>query len=112
MVKKEYIPDRGDVVWVDFNPTKGHEQKGNRPAVVISRKKYNSKSGLVILCPVTSQTKEYPFEVLFIKNEMKGAVLVDQVRTVDWKVRKIRYINRLDEVVMGEVQNKLGALIS
>ncbi len=111
MVKKEYIPDRGDIVWIDFDPAKGHEQKGNRPAVIISRKKYNLRSGLVVLCPITSQTKDYPFEVPFIKNERKGSVLVDQLRTIDWGIRKIRYIDRLDEMIMREVQNKLETLI-
>jgi mRNA interferase MazF len=112
MVNKKYVPERGDIVWVDFDPAKGHEQKGNRPAVVISRKKYNLPSGLVILCPITSQTKSYPFEVPIVKNSINGSVLVDQIRTIDWGIRKIHYIDHLSEFVMREVQNKLEILIS
>jgi mRNA interferase MazF len=113
MVNKKYIPERGDVVWVDFDPAKGHEQKGNRPAVVVSRKKYNLPSGLVILCPITSQTKSYPFEVLIIKNNIiNGSVLVDQIRTVDWGIRKIHHIGHLSEFIMKEIQNKLEVLIN
>ena len=88
---KEYIPDRGDIVWINFNPTRGSEQKGKRPAIVISPKSYNSVSGLVLLCPITSQTKGYPFEVNVKTKDISGVILTDQIRNIDWKERKIKY---------------------
>src|SRR3989339_911090 len=95
MVKERlYTPDRGDVVWVDLNPAQGHEQKNVRPALVLSPRAYNKKTGLVLVVPITSQQKGYPFEVLLKGKKVKGVVLADQLRTLDWRVRKVRYIER------------------
>jgi mRNA interferase MazF len=83
-----YIPERGDVVWITFNPQAGHEQAGRRPAVVLSPKTYNSKAGLALLCPITSQVKGYPFEVSLPEGlPVSGVVLSDQVKSLDWKAR-------------------------
>lgn len=84
-----YIPAQGDIVWLRFNPQAGHEEAGRRPALVISPKEYNRKVGLALFCPVTSQVKGYPFEVLLPSGlAASGAVLSDQVKSLDWRVRK------------------------
>jgi mRNA interferase MazF len=83
-----YVPERGDVVWITFNPQAGHEQAGYRPAVVLSPKTYNGKVGLALLCPITSQIKGYPFEVEVPEGlSVNGVILSDQVKSLDWKAR-------------------------
>ncbi len=106
-----YIPASGDVVWLDFNPTRGHEQASIRPALVISNKAYNEKTGMVVLCPVTSIAKGYPFEVAFRSKKINGSILVDHIRSVDWKNRGIRFVTRASEAAVLEVREKLAALI-
>ena len=88
---KGYVPDRGDVVWLNFTPQAGHEQAGHRPALVLSPLAYNSKTGLMLCCPITSQVKGYPFEVSLRSTAgVKGVVLADQVKSLDWRVRQAR----------------------
>ncbi|MEK7639352.1 MAG: endoribonuclease MazF [Patescibacteria group bacterium] len=111
MVKKSYIPDRGDLVWVDLNPTKGREQAKVRPAMVISPKTYNQKTGLAIMCPITSVSKRYPFEVMVNDKKVSGVVLSDHVRSLDWKARNVKYITKAKVGIVVEVQTKLGLLI-
>lgn len=107
-----YIPDSGDIVWITFNPQAGHEQAGHRPALVLSPKAYNGKVGLAILCPITSKVKGYPFEVLIPDGlEITGAVLSDQVKSLDWKARKAEFICKLPAVSYNEVVEKLSTLI-
>ena len=107
-----YIPDSGDIVWITFNPQAGHEQAGHRPALVLSPKAYNGRVGLAILCPITSQVKGYPFEVRIPDGlEVGGAVLSDQVKSLDWKARNAEFSCRLPATVCNEVVAKLGALI-
>ena len=83
-----FIPDRGDVVWINLDPQAGHEQAGVRPVLVLSPSAYNGRVGLMVCCPITTQSKGYPFEVL-IKNNLKvsGVILADQVKSLDWKAR-------------------------
>ena len=108
-----YIPERGDVVWLSFNPQAGHEQAGRRPALVLSPKEYNNKVGLSILCPITSQVKGYPFEVVIPDDcEVQGVVLSDQVKSLDWRVRDAEFYCQLPDEVVGEVLGKLLALLS
>ena len=112
MKEQIYIPDRGDLVWINFNPQAGHEQAGRRPAIVISPFAYNKKVGLAILCPVTSKIKDYPFEVNIPDGfDVKGVILADQVKNMDWKVRQISFINRLPEEILLEILKKLNVLI-
>lgn len=111
MVNKPYIPDRGDVVWVDFNPTKGREQAKVRPAIVLSPKSYNQKTNLAIMCPVTSVQKGYPFEVVLSDKEVDGVVLSDHVRSLDWKARSTKFIVKAKPKVIQEVQQKLSLLV-
>ncbi len=107
-----YCPKRGDVVWISFTPQAGHEQAGHRPALVLSPESYNRKVGLAVLCPVTSQVKDYPFEVP-IPDGMKvsGAILSDQVKSMDWRVRKASRLCSLPESTVQHVLAKLGALL-
>jgi len=82
-----YVPERGEIVWLEFDPQAGHEQAGRRPALVISPKDYNAKVGLALVCPITSKIKGYPFEVVLPPGLITGAVLSDQVSSLDWRVR-------------------------
>lgn len=110
---RTYVPERGDVVWISFNPQAGHEQAGRRPAVVVSPAAYNGKVGLAILCPVTSQIKGYPFEVIIPQGlKVTGAVLSDQAKSLDWKARKAELICRLPQTVINDVLKKLNTLLS
>ncbi len=113
MVKKtHYVPDRGDVIWVTFNPQAGHEQAGRRPALVISPRAYNGKVGLAILCSITSQVKGYPFEVNIPDGQKaSGVVLSDQVKSLDWRVREAEFFEKASENVTNNVLKKLNTLI-
>ncbi len=104
--------DRGDLVWISVNPQAGREQAGRRPAVVLSPAKYNERTGLAILCPVTSQIKGYPFEVLIPAGlPVSGVVLADQLRSLDWRTRNAEKIGRLPEEVVAEILTKVQALL-
>ncbi len=107
-----YIPNRGDIVWITLNPQAGHEQAGRRPALILSPAAYNGKVGLAILCPVTSQVKGYPFEVLIPEGlKISGAILSDQVKSLDWKVRQAKFVCTLPAATLNEVLQKLNALL-
>jgi mRNA interferase MazF len=109
---REYVPERGDIVWLQFNPQAGHEQSGKRPALVLSPRSYNSKVGLAIFCPVTSRVKGYPFEVILPeKMEIAGAILTDQVKSLDWQARKAKKLGRLPHVLLKEVFAKIRPLL-
>ena len=106
-----YIPNRGDIVWLSFDPQTGKEIKKTRPALIISPKIYHQKSGLALCMPITSKIKGYPFEVLIQNDCIKGVVLADQLRSLDWKQRKASFIAKLDEKLLSEVMQKLFTLI-
>lgn len=107
-----YVPERGDIVWLQFNPHAGHEQSGKRPALVLSPKAYNEKVGLAIFCPVTSKIKGYPFEVILPeKVKISGAVLADQIKSLDWRARKAKKLTRLPRETMKEVSAKIRPLL-
>ena len=113
MVDVRFVPERGDIVWLNFNPHSGHEQAGKRPAIVLSPKKYNEKTGLDLFCPITSQIKGYPFEVkLPEKCEIQGVVISDQIKSLDWKSINIEFITKAPAVVLKEVLSKLSLLIT
>ena len=108
-----YIPNQGEVVWINLNPKAGHEQEGRRLALVLSPAAYNGKVGLAILCPITNRIKGYPFEVLIPPGlDGAGAILSDQVKSLDWRARKVEYICALPGAPMTEVLQKLNALLS
>lgn len=107
-----YVPERGDAVWLNFNPQAGHEQAGRRPAIVLSARSYNRKVGLALFCPITNQIKGYPFEVIIPAGlKVTGAVLSDQVKNLDWKMRDAELIGRLPASVITEVLQKLKTLL-
>jgi len=101
---------KGDLVWLDFTPTKGHEQSGRRPAIVLSPQEYNEKSGLMLVCPITSKTKGYPFEVQ-IEGKISGAILVDQIRSIDWKERNAKFIETTPPVVVSKTKRLLDLIL-
>lgn len=108
----EYVPRRGDLVWLHFHPQAGHEQAGRRPALVLSPESYNGRVGLAILCPVTSQQKGYPFEVALPSGgTVAGVILSDQVKSLDWRARRAERIEPLPAQVTEEVLQKLGTLL-
>ncbi len=107
-----YIPDRGDLVWLEFTPQTGSEQAGRRPAFVISPKAYNVKVGLALFCPVTSRVKGYPFEVALTKGSgVAGVVLADQLRSLDWRARKAKLIERASANVLAMVTARILPLL-
>jgi mRNA interferase MazF len=108
-----YVPDRGDSVWITLNPQAGHEQAGRRPAVVLSPAAYNGKVGLVILCPIMNQIKGYPFEVVIPTGlAVTGAILSDQVKSLDWRARNASFICTLPPTTIAEVLQKLHTLVA
>lgn len=107
-----YCPKRGDIVWLTFTPQAGHEQAGHRPAIILSPESYNKKVGLALACPITTQVKGYPFEVLIPEGlEVRGVVLVDQVKSLDWKARRARFCCTMPTATLAEVLRKLAPLI-
>ena len=109
---RRYVPERGDIVWLQFNPQAGHEQSGIRPALVISPKSYNSKVGLALFCPITTKIKGYPFEVdIPEKSKASGTILSDQIKSLDWRVRNAKKIERIPDEVIQEVLAKIESLI-
>jgi mRNA interferase MazF len=107
---RRYVPEAGDIVWLHFDPQAGHEQAGHRPALVISPATYNGKTGLMLCCPMTTQIKGYPFEVL-IASTRPGAALADQVKSLDWVVRKASHKGKVSPAELAEVRAKIIALI-
>ncbi len=105
-----YVPDAGDIVWLQFDPQAGHEQAGHRPALVISPAAYNGKTGLMLCCPMTTQIKGYPFEVL-IAAKQPSAVLADQIKSLDWVARKASRKGKATASELAEVRAKALALI-
>jgi mRNA interferase MazF len=106
-----YVPDCGDIVWLDFTPQSGHEQAGRRPAVVLSPKTYNSKSGLMVCVPITNQIKGYPFEVVLSGAGTTGVALADQVKSLDWQTRHAERKGRATPEEISEIRAKIGALL-
>ena len=106
-----YVPDKGDIVWLTFNPQRGHEQAGKRPALCLSPKSYNEKTFLGIFVPITSKIKGYPFEVSVRGKKVQGVILSDQVRHLDWKARKADFIEKCPEEVLKETIQKLRLIL-
>jgi mRNA interferase MazF len=109
---RKYVPERGDIVWLQFNPQAGHEQSGRRPALVVSPKSYNQKVGLALFCPITAHVKGYPFEVVFPEDhKVSGVVLSDQIKSLDWRVRNAKRLTRAPKDVIDEVLAKILTLL-
>jgi len=108
---KSYVPDAGDIVRLQFDPQAGREQAGHRPALVLSPAAYNVKTNLMLCCPLTTQVKSYPFEVVFTEGGRQSAVLADQLKSLDWKVRKAKLKSKLSSETMAVVKLKIKALL-
>ena len=107
-----YVPDRGDLVWLEFTPQAGSEQRGRWPALVLSPKPYNGKVGLALVCPVTSKIKGYPFEVELPDGyAVSGVVLSDQLKSLDWRSRKVKFIERASSDVIAMVTARVLPLL-
>lgn len=104
---KVYVPNAGDVGWLEFSLQAGDEEAGHRPALVLSNHAYNEKTGLGIFCPITSKVKGYPFEALLRGKKISGAILCDQVKSLDWKARKVKFVEKIREAVLQEVISKV-----
>lgn len=106
-----YVPDIGDIIWLDFDPSAGHEQTGHRPALVLSPKLYNTKTGLLICVPLTSQVKGFPFEVELQHKTIQGVALADQVKSLDWTVRHAQKKGKASNDVVNKVRSKIKLLL-
>ena len=111
MTRKSFVPERGDIVWLDFTPQTGHEQAGHRPALVLSPKIYNRRTGMMLCCPLTTRIKGYPFEVLIESRNTSGVALADQIKSLDWKARNAIYKDRAHPQAIEEVLAKARALL-
>jgi mRNA interferase MazF len=111
MVKAIYIPERGDLVWTDFNPQAGREQAGRRPALVLSPRVYKEKTGLAVMVPITSQAKGYPFEVPVNTKAIKGVILSDHLKNLDWKVRGVTFAAKAAVATVDKVTANIATLI-
>ncbi len=112
MASVDYVPDRGDIIWLDFDPQMGHEQAGRRPALVLSPALYNGVSGLALICPITNRAKGYTFEVALPSElSVTGVVLSDHVKSQDWNARRAEFICKLPDAELAQVRAKLNTLL-
>jgi mRNA interferase MazF len=106
-----YVPRAGDLIWLDFDPQAGREQAKRRPALVVTDENYNRASGLVVVCPLTSRRKPYPFALPVAVDKVEGAVLVDHLKSLDWTVRKAKFHSKADPALLAQVRVYLGVLL-
>jgi mRNA interferase MazF len=112
VVAREYVPDAGDLVWLEFSPQAGHEQAGRRPAVVLSPRIYNNKASLAVVCPITSQTKGYPFEVAIpAGTSVRGVILADQLKSLDWRQRQVQKAGKIPSATLEQVRKLIATLL-
>jgi mRNA interferase MazF len=112
VVTRNYVPDSGDIVWLTFDPQAGHEQRGRRPALILSPRAYNTKARLALACPIASHTKGYPFEVPLPGDGMvTGVVLSDHVKSLDWGARHVEFAEKAPVDVLIDVREKLRVLL-
>jgi mRNA interferase MazF len=106
-----YVPAAGDVVWMDFAPQKGREQAKRRPALVLTERSYNRASGLVVVCPLTSRRKNYPFALPTVLDQVEGAVLVDHLKSMDWAARRASFHSKADSQLLQRVRGYIAVLL-
>lgn len=109
---KNFVPSRGDIVWINFDPSLGYEQGGHRPALVVSSRDYNMMSGFAVTCPITSVVKNYPFEVEVTTPKVRGVILANQFMNRDWHLRDMRFIGKIDSDTLNQVQNLINAIVN
>ncbi len=107
-----YVPDAGDIAWLDFDPQAGREQAKRRPALVLTDLAYNRASGLVVVCPLTSKRKLYPFALPVLVDKVEGSVLVDHLKSVDWRARDAAFHSKADPALLTRVRMYLGVLLN
>ena len=110
-MNQQYVPEAGDIIWINFTPQAGHEQAGHRPALVLSPASYNKLTSLLICCPLTTQIKKYPFEVPIAGNPTNVA-LSDQVKSLDWKARKAKHKGSVSQAELETIKQKIGLLLA
>ena len=108
---KSYTPQAGDIIWLDFDPQAGREQAKRRPALVVTDQSYNRASGLVMVCPLTSRRKPYPFALPVTVGKIDGAVLVDHLKSLDWAARNAEFHSKADPALLAKVRGYLGVLL-
>ncbi|BAI80372.1 transcriptional regulator, PemK family [Deferribacter desulfuricans SSM1] len=108
---KRYVPEKGDIVHLDFNPTLGHEQKGKRYAVVVSHSYFNLKTGMSFVIPITSKIKNYPTHVIIEEGKINGAAMVDQMRSIDFKARNVQFVQKLSDSKMEKILDIIESII-
>ncbi len=108
---RPYVPDAGDIVWLDFDPQAGREQGRRRPALVLTDSGYNRASGLFVVCPLTSKRKPYPFSLPVVVDKVEGAVLVDHLKSMDWKVRAVKFHSRADPALLNRVRGYIAVFL-
>lgn len=106
-----YVPEAGDIVWMDFDPQAGREQAHRRPALVLTDQSYNRSSGLVVVCPLTSRRKPYPFALPVVVDHVEGAVLVDHLKSVDWKARSVAFHSKAEGGMLSRVRAYIAVLL-
>jgi mRNA interferase MazF len=108
---RRYVPEAGDIAWLDFDPQAGREQARRRPALVLTDQAYNRASGLVLVCPLTSRRKPYPFALPLTVDKVEGAVLVDHLKSMDWEARNIAFHSKADPALLGKVRAYVAVLL-
>ncbi len=108
---KEYIPKKGDLVILTFDPSAGHEQQGRRPALIISNETFNRHVGLAIACPITNTDRNFPFHVKVDSDKLTGFVMTEQIKSIDYKVRKVKFVEKVSDEVMGKVLGMLESVV-
>jgi mRNA interferase MazF len=106
-----YVPEAGDLVWLDFDPQAGREQGRRRPALVLTDSSYNRASGLVVVCPLTSKRKPYPFSLPVVVDDVAGSVLVDHLKSMDWRVRAVKFHSKADPALLSKVRAYIAVLL-
>jgi len=106
-----YVPRAGDLIWLDFDPQAGREQAKRRPALVVTDQSYNQASGLVLVCPLTSRRKPYPFALPVTIDKVEGAVLVDHLKSLDWTARNAAFHSKAEPALLAKVRAYLGVLL-
>jgi mRNA interferase MazF len=111
-VVKRYVPEAGDIAWLDFDPQMGREQGRRRPALVLTDQSYNRASGLVVVCPLTSKRKPYPFALPVVVDQIDGSVLVDHLKSMDWEARKAAFHSKADPALLAKVRGYIARLLA
>jgi len=107
----KYIPEIGDLVILTFDPQSGHEQKGRRPALIVSNKVFNEALGLAFACPITNTKRDFPFHVNVTSENLTGFIMVEQYKSIDYQARKVKFVEKVDEETLDEVLAILGSIV-